>query len=206
MKIIDISQKLHNEIPVWPGDTPFQFQLGWKMEDSGSVNVGQVRMSTHTGTHIDAPFHFEEDGKRVADLPLERFIGTALVVDVSGLGSIGRSDLEHLDLSGATKLLLKTGAWTDRRAFPPEIPHLREDIAPYLVSSGIDLIGVEVPSVDPLDSKELPAHHALQYHNIQILEGIVLDHVNIGTYQLIALPLSLVEGDGCPVRAVLIEK
>ncbi|WP_421383865.1 arylformamidase [Bacillus salacetis] len=206
MKIIDISQKLNSSTPVWPGDTPFTFSLNWAKEDTGSVNVGNIKFSAHTGTHIDAPFHFESDGKKVADLPLESFFGNALVVEISGKESIGAEDLEYLDLQKVTKLLLRTNSWEDKSAFPSEITFLREDIGPFLKKNGISLVGVDVPSVDPLDSKELPAHHSLQKNGIGILEGIVLDGVEPKTYELAAFPLPLEEADGCPVRAVLIER
>ncbi|WP_433747103.1 arylformamidase [Falsibacillus pallidus] len=206
MKIIDISQRLHNQIPVWPGDTPFTFGLSWTMEDSGSVNVGKLEMSAHTGTHIDAPYHFDSDGARVADLPLERFIGKALVVDLTGASLISKEELSKFDFSGVSKVLIKTGSWTDRSRFPDTITTVHENTAPFLKEQGIDLIGVDVPSVDELDSKGLPSHHSLQRYDIQILEGIVLDSVEPGLYNLIALPLPLAEADGCPVRAVLIQE
>jgi arylformamidase len=206
MKIIDISQKLNSRTPVWPGDTPFSFALNWSKEDTGSVNVGNIKFSAHTGTHIDAPFHFDDEGKKVADLPLESFFGKALVIDISGKESIGAEDLESLDLKDVTQLLVRTNSWADKSAFPSEITYLHENIGPFLKKNGIRLIGVDVPSVDPLDSKELPAHHSLQQNGIGILEGIVLDGVKAKIYELAAFPLSLEEADGCPVRAVLIDR
>jgi arylformamidase len=206
MKLIDISQRLNDSTPVWPGDTPFTFSLNWSKSDTGSVNVGNMMFSAHTGTHIDAPFHFDDNGKRVAELPLENFFGRALVVDISGKESIGPEELEGFDLKEVTILLLRTGSWKDRSVFPLEITYLRGDIGPFLQKNGIQLIGVDVPSVDPLDSKELPAHHSLQLNGIGILEGIDLDGVEEKTYELAAFPLSIEEADGSPVRAVLIDR
>ena len=88
MKMIDISRPLHNETPVWPGDTPFSFSLNWTKEETGSVNVGQLTMSSHTGTHVDAPFHFDSDGNRILDMALERFMGPAIVVSLEGAPEI----------------------------------------------------------------------------------------------------------------------
>jgi arylformamidase len=206
MKIIDISQKLNRNTPVWPGDTPFDFTLNWAKAETGSVNVGKLTFSAHTGTHIDAPFHFDENGKKVAQLPLENFFGNALIVEISGKESVGAKDLESFNLSDVTKLLIRTNSWKDRSAFPSAITWLREDIGPFLKENGIDLIGVDVPSVDPLDSKELPAHHSLMENGIGILEGIILDEIETKTYELAAFPLPVEEGDGCPVRAVLIDR
>jgi arylformamidase len=205
-KWIDISQRLHSNIPVWPGDTPFSFRLAWTKEESGSVNVGQITMSTHTGTHIDAPYHFDENGKRVIELDLDLYIGVARVIHLPGCDRIGPKSLADMDIEGVTRLLICTGAWKDRTSFPQEIPCILPELAEYLAERGVRLIGLDLPSVDPLDSKELPAHHALNRNGIHILEGIILDDVPPGDYELIALPLPLTEADGSPVRAVLRSK
>lgn len=201
--MIDISRRLEKGVPTWPGDTAFNYEVSWSKEQSGSVNVGKLTMSIHTGTHMDSPFHFDNDGRKVMDLDLELYIGPARMIDVSGKASIGADDLANYDLNGVTRLLLRTSSWTNPNEFPTEITYLRADLAPFLADKGIRLIGVDVPSVDPLDSKELSAHHGLHAHDIHILEGLALDHVNPGDYELIALPLPLVEADGSPVRAVL---
>jgi len=201
--ILDISQPLREGIPVWPGDTEFAFDLAWKKEQTGSVNVGRLAMSTHTGTHVDAPFHFRDDGARVAALDLEAFLGPARVIEIHGEESIGAEELERYVLEGVERLLVKTGSWPDRETFPASITHLRPDAAPFLAEKGVRLVGVDAPSVDPLDSKDLPAHEALRANGIHILEGLVLDRIEPGDYELIALPLALEEADASPVRAVL---
>jgi len=203
MKLIDISRPLQTGVPTWPNDTAFSYEVSWSKEQSGSVNVGKLTMSIHTGTHMDAPFHFDNDGKKVIDLDLEVFCGPARVIDVSGKSSVGADDLAAYDLDGVKRLLLRTKSWVNPDVFPEEITFLGADLPPFLAEKGIRLIGVDVPSVDPLNSKELSAHHGLHLHHIHILEGIVLDHVEPGDYELIALPLPLVEADGSPVRAVL---
>lgn len=202
--ITDISQPLRNGIPPWPGDTEFSFEPTARLGEDGSVvNVGRFTASCHTGTHIDAPFHFDDDGKKVHELELEIYVGIARVIEVSGAESIGESELSEHDFDGVSRLLVKTGAWTEREVFPERIVHFRLDAAPYLASRGVRLVGTEMPSVDPIESKDLPAHHALHEHGIHILEGVVLDGVEPGGYELIALPLPLRNADGCPVRAVL---
>ncbi|WP_312114107.1 arylformamidase [Brevibacillus reuszeri] len=203
MKLYDISRTLKRGMPTWPGDTPFQYEVSWPKSDSGSVNVGKLTMSIHTGTHVDAPFHFDDDGRKITELDLNLYVGQAKLVDVSGLESIGADDLAQIDLTGITRLLLRTSSWSDPEQFPETICYLRPNLAPFLAEKGIRLIGVDVPSVDPLDSKELPAHHGLHQNDIHILEGLWLDDVEPGMYELIALPLSIVEADGSPVRAVL---
>jgi arylformamidase len=200
---IDISQVLNDKIPVWPGDTPFQYKVSWGMEESGSVNVGQVTMSTHTGTHIDAPYHFDNDGKKVIELDFNLYIGQALVVQLQQPTSIGLKELQDVPLKGVRRLLIKSGAWQDKTVFPKSIPHIEPELAAYLGEQGVQLLGLDLPSVDPLDSKELSAHHELNRHGIHILEGLVLDKIEPGEYELAALPLPLEQADGSPVRAVI---
>ncbi len=202
--IIDISQSLRNGIPPWPGDTEFSFEPTARLGEDGSVvNVGRFTASCHTGTHIDAPFHFDNDGERVHELDLGLYVGGARVIEVFGADSIGESELRGHSLEGVSRLLVKTGAWTEREVFPERTVHFRPDAAPYLASRGVRLVGTEMPSVDPIESKDLPAHHALNENGVHILEGVVLDGVEPGDYELIALPLPLRDADGCPVRAVL---
>jgi arylformamidase len=205
LKLIDISMQLYNGVPGWPGDTPYAFDLAWTKEQSGSVNVGKMELSSHTGTHIDAPFHFDNDGERIIDLPLELYMGPATVIDVSGNKEITLDQVTDKIKKGTKRVLFKTSCWEDRTTFPEKIIPVSPELVPFLEECGVGLIGVDMPSVDPLDSKELLAHHSLHQNNIHILEGLVLDHVSEGEYDLIALPLPLKEGDGSPVRAVLRE-
>ncbi|PLS06700.1 arylformamidase [Neobacillus cucumis] len=200
---MDISQRLDEKVAVWPGDTPFSYKRTWNKEESGSVNVGQIIMSTHTGTHIDAPFHFDDDGKKVVDLDVNLYIGRSRVIHLPNKSSIGVKELSDFELTGITRLLIRTDAWIDRRYFPAVIPSIEPELASYLSKFGVRLIGLDLPSVDPIDSKELSAHHELANHGIHILEGLVLDNIHPGDYELAALPLSLAEADGSPVRAVV---
>lgn len=205
MKLFDISMPLYNGVPGWPGDTPYHFELAWTIEASGSVNVGKMEMSNHTGTHVDAPYHFNNKGEKVIDLPLELYMGPALVIDVSGVKEITVEWIREKLVDGTKRVLFKTKCWQDRTVFPEKIVPVSPAAVPFLYQCGVQLIGVDMPSVDQLDSKELGAHHALYKHNIHILEGLVLDDVPEGNYELIALPLPLKDGDGSPVRAVLRE-
>lgn len=200
---IDISQRLDEHVAVWPGDTPFTYKVNWSKEESGSVNVGQINMSIHTGTHIDAPFHFDNDGKKVIDLDINLYIGKARVIHLANPASIGVKELSGINLEGTTRLLIRTDAWMDRTMFPTAIPAIEPELAPYLANFGVRLLGLDLPSVDPIYSKELTAHHELTRHGIHILEGLVLDEIIPGDYELAALPLPLADADGSPVRAVV---
>ncbi|WP_226669873.1 arylformamidase [Metabacillus litoralis] len=202
-KWIDISQPLTNDIAHWPGDTAFTYDTAFSKKQTGSVNIGKITTSLHTGTHIDAPFHFHNEGEKVLDLDINLYVGHAKLIDVSSFNKIDCNVLSRFDLEGVSRLLLKTVKHSDSTVFPAEIPYLSEDIAPFLKEKGVFLLGVDVPSVDPLDSKDMKTHHALYQHHIHILENIVVDHVEEGDYELIALPLPIKEGDGSPVRAVI---
>ncbi|MGD7045175.1 arylformamidase [Jeotgalibacillus proteolyticus] len=205
-KIIDISMELSQESAVWPGDTLFQYEVVWDIEESGSVNVGKIESSTHMGTHIDAPFHYDQNGKKVDELSLERYISKALVVDCRGKERISADDiLPFITDSSIRSVLIKTNYWKDRNHFPETIPVMQEDVPGKLAEKNINLIGVDLPSVDTIDSKELKNHLELHRHDIWILEGIDLKEVSEGVYELIALPLKIAGADGSPVRAVLRE-
>lgn len=202
-KWIDITQPLTNDIAHWPGDEPFQYETTVTKEQSGSVNIGRIISSTHTGTHVDAPFHFLNDGKRILDLDIERYIGPCRVIDVSNFTAINETALQSVITTQTERLLIKTSLPNDPTRFPTDVPAITADGAAYMASLGVKLVGVDVPSVDPVESKELVGHHALYQQDIYILENIMLDQVEIGAYELIALPLALAEADGSPVRAVI---
>ena len=159
-EIIDVSLPLDAQLAVWPGDTAFDYELTWKKSAGATVNVGAVRLSTHCGTHIDAPFHFDEQGKRVDQLDLATFVGMAFVIHVPNRRNISRNDLSR-DWQGATRLLLRTDAWDNPHVFPKEIPVIDPDVPDWLGSRGIVLLGLDLPSVDELDSQDLLNHHAL---------------------------------------------
>ncbi|MFJ8066304.1 arylformamidase [Psychrobacillus sp. NPDC096426] len=200
---IDISQPFSNKIGTWPDDTPFQFELAFSKDQTGSVNIGRFTTSVHTGTHADAPFHFDNNAPTIDQLDVNIYIGRAKVVDVTGLQSIGREELQGFELDGVERLLLKTAKTVSIEQFPTEVPVLKENIGAFLQEKGIFLIGVDHPSVDALEDKELPAHHALYRHGVYILENLLLQDISPGNYELIALPLKIQGADGSPVRAVV---
>jgi arylformamidase len=160
-------------------------------------------MSVHGGTHADAPFHFADDGLTIDAVDLATYLGPAHVLHVRNRPAIGIADLTSSDFAHRPRVLFRTDAWLDHEHFPATIPIMEEDVPSWLADRGVVLIGVDVPSVDALDSKDLPIHHALGRHGIAILENLRLAEVPAGLYELIALPLKLCGGDGAPVRALL---
>ena len=201
-RLIDISRPLAAETAGWPGDEPFAFRLSWTQAAGASVNVGMVSTSVHLGTHVDAPFHYDGAGAAVDRLAPDVFIGPAWVVDVRGV-AVWQERLEALDFTETPRVLFRTGGWPDSARFPDAVPVMEPTLPAWLAARGVVLVGVDVPSVDALDSKTLPNHHALGRAGVAILEGVWLDEVTPGRYELIALPLSIMGADGSPVRAVL---
>jgi arylformamidase len=211
-EFFDISRPLARSTASWPGDTTTSFDLNWKMSEGAAVNVGAVTMSVHNATHADAPFHFEQDGTTIDRLPVEIFIGRALVVDLTAIFSaeaetreISIEDLKPYDkdLANAPRLLLKTGRWPDSAIFPARIPVLAQEVPAWLRARGVILLGVDLPSVDAIDSKKLSNHHALAAAGIAIVESLDLTGINGGRYNFAALPLKIIGGDAGPARAIL---
>jgi arylformamidase len=211
MKIWDISRLLSNDLAPWPGDTPFHFELAARLGENAVVNVGAIRMSVHNGSHSDARFHFERDGSTIDQADLTTYIGPATVVDLTRHFRSLESDqitIEHLradagHIQETSRILLKTGVWPDNTVFPKKIPVIASDVAEWLQERGVRLIGLDLPSVDPIEAKILQNHHALARCGIAIVESLDLSAVDTGVYNLAALPLKIAGGDAAPLRAIL---
>lgn len=203
-KIWDISPAIRPGIPVWPGDTDYSETRTWELDDDCPVNVSRFTMSTHTGAHADAPFHYDADGMAIGDVPLDYYLGAAQVFDVRDNDGPVRPEhfADHLQI-GVSRVLFRsydkapTDNWDDQfRAIAPETIDL-------LAQRHVKLVGTDTPSLDPQTSKTMDAHQAVRRAQMAILEGLVLDDVPAGVYELIALPLKLANLDAAPVRAVL---
>ena len=216
MEIFDISRALSDQIAPWPGDTPFHFELKWKMAEGATVNVGAISMGVHNGTHADATFHFDESGDPIERMPLDPYVGDAIVVDLTKMFAragddldrrqqIGVADLQAFSasLEQAPRLLLKTGVWKDSNIFPDWIPVIAPDVPEWLRERRVKLLGMDLPSVDPIEAKKLTNHYALAAARIAIVESLDLSEVEAGIYHLSALPLKIDGGDAGPVRAIL---
>lgn len=204
MKVHDITAPLGPETRPWPGDTACRLDFTARIADGDVCNVSAFTTSPHTGTHVDAPLHVTDDGAPVDRLPLASFLGPAVVLD--------RDEALELDadgLAGAVprgcRVLLRSGR-ADHRDFPERIPGVPPAWIDALAGRDAPLLGVDLPSLDPVDSRELAAHRACLRHDIQILENLALADVPPGRYRLAALPLRLEGADASPVRAVLIEE
>jgi arylformamidase len=206
-RLYDVSPPVRPGIPVWPGDTPYRAELSWAIARGDSVNVSALTTTPHLGAHADAPFHVAAGGVGVGELPLEPFLGPCRLVEVPPAPLILPEHLENVDLGDPPRLLLKTGSASTPNGSPSRFPEafsaLSPELARALGESGTLLVGLDTPSVDPFDSKDLAAHHALVAGGVVNLEGLMLDAVPPGIYELIALPLRLEGLDASPVRAVL---
>lgn len=203
MTIRDISQPLRAGLPVWPGDTRFSAERTW---DHGAtpVAVSRVTLSTHAGTHADAPLHYAAGAEPVDALDLDAYVGRARVIDARGCGPAVTAPWLAPWLDGAPpRVLLRTFERFPHDAWPPDFTVVAPDAIRLLAGRGARLVGTDAPSIDPQDSKSLDAHRAVLAAGMRILEGLVLDDVPPGDYELVALPLKLAGLDAAPVRAVL---
>src|SRR5215470_11401962 len=159
--LYDISPTVRPETPVWPGDTPFQARLAWSIAAGASVNVTAVTTTPHLGAHADAPFHTEPRGEGIAEMPLERYLGPCRVIKVPAAPLVEPRHVEGIELGSPSRLLFRSDSVRDRKSFPERFTALAPELAALLGERGVVLVGIDTPSVDPFDSKELAAHHAL---------------------------------------------
>jgi arylformamidase len=195
--IIDISQPITPTIAGFPQDTPYEESFVARIGPGCPVNVSRIVMSTHCGTHADAPFHYDESGKRMGELDLDIFMGPCRVIDARG------GDIGSWLANAPPRVLLRLMEQHDPNAWNEAFRALDGAAIDLLHAHGVKLVGVDGPSVDPATSKDLPAHMAAKRAGMLILENLVLAHVEPGDYELIALPLRFENLDASPVRAVL---
>jgi arylformamidase len=206
MKIYDITRTISPEIAVWPGDQKFESKWTMEISKGSSVNLSSITMSAHTGTHADAPYHYLDDGKFIADLPLEKFVGPAIVIEIPDVERVEMDHVAHVDFSRIQRLLFKTkSSALDDSTWIEDIVVLGTDTAEYLGKMGVQLVGMDAPSVDGINDSSLSTHKMLGKHEIVNLENLLLKEVPPGEYQLIALPLKFKGLDASPIRAILIE-
>lgn len=203
-RIWDISQVLSPGLPVWPGDTPFAAAPTWQMGEGSPVNVSALTLSTHSGSHADAPLHYAAGASDIAGVGLEPYLGECLVVDARGCGPLVLP--HHLpDLDDARRVLFRTYERFPRDDWDARHTAIAPATITALAQAGVVLVGMDGPSLDPQDSKTMDAHKAVLRRDMRVLEGLVLDDVPPGRYELIALPLAIAGGDASPVRAILRE-
>ena len=198
----DISRSLTPGHPNWPGDDPYTLAPRLRIAGGDSVNTALLSCSTHTGTHVDAPFHYKNGGQTLDEVPLEVYVGPCRVIQATGHDVVPASIVDGVEnLPG--RVLLYTGQPAAWASFPENFSALSPDLVRVLATKGVRLVGTDAPSVDPLTSKTLDAHRAFAETGLYILEGLNLAGVAAGDYELICLPLPLAGADGAPARAIL---
>lgn len=205
-RLWDITQPLRAGMPCWPGDTPFEGANVWSMGPGTPVNVGRFSGSVHTGTHGDAPFHYDAGGATAEAVDLSLYLGRCRLIDVRGAGArIEPQDVAPFLGGVPERVLLRTYERFPHDLWDSGFKAVAPETIDLLDAHGVRLIGVDTASLDPETSKTMDAHRAVARHGMAILEGLVLDAPPPGDYELIALPLPLVGLDASPVRAVLRE-
>lgn len=210
MKILDISVAVSPDLPVWPGDPKIELKRFRSIAQGDTSNDSHLACSVHSGTHIDAPAHFIENGNTVERLPLDTLLGPATVVELPEADIITPEHLEAQGLSPQIKrLLLKTqnsDLWTDPgHQFNPDFVALSSDSARWIVSKGINLVGIDYLSIQLSKDAEPITHRILLDAGIIIIEGLDLRNISPGVYELICLPIKLAGSEGAPARAVLVK-
>jgi|SRR5579863_4020788 len=205
--IYDVSVPITATMPVWPSDPSVKLrpEAHISRDKSHTVRVTKIEMGSHTGTHIDAPWHMVENGRRLNQIPIETLVGPASVLEIPNVPSIGRADLERLSFAGIERVLFKTensGHWNDGK-FYEQFVYLEPEAAEFLVEQGIKLVGIDYLSIDKFKSEQHPSHFVLLTRNVVIVEGLNLSQVSPGKYQMMALPLNLQDVDGAPTRIIL---
>jgi len=210
-RIIDVSLPIGPDLLVWPGDPPVEILPRIQISKGDPANVSELRIGTHTGTHVDPPVHFVPGAAGMDRVPVDLLVGDCVVADARGLrGQLGPADLDALKIpAGATRVLVKSDnskIWRHLPAtFPDEYVCLSPEGAAWVVAAGIKLFGVDFLSIEQKGAPGHPTHVELLSNGVVIVEGLDLGEVDPGEYTLAVLPLKIVDGDGGPARAVLIE-
>ncbi len=201
----DISRRISPDAAVYPGDDPLGFSTVCVIGDEAPCNItGLSGWTTHFLTHLDPPRHFVPGGASLDEIPLARFVGPAIVVDVSG-DVVTMANVPE-GIQGKSVLFKTRNSNQDPAIFDENHVYIDKSAADLLVERAPNLVGIDYLSVDRFGDEEYPAHRGLLGHNILVLEGLDLSGVTPGLYRLVALPLKIKEGDGSPARAILIEE
>jgi len=203
---IDISPEIHPGTGVYPGDVPFQRDVSFDVSQGDHMTLSSIKTTLHIGAHTDAPNHYSKSDEGISVRPLSYYMGPCQVIDMSRVASPGglivSQDLLNVSIE-TSRVLFKTQSF-NHNSWNNDFCGLSEGLVKELANQGVRLVGIDTPSLDPVDSKDLKAHTVIAENNMGILEGIDLTLVDEGKYQLLALPLKIKDADASPVRAVLL--
>jgi arylformamidase len=203
---IDISVLLHTGMAHWPDNPPVRIERMLDMDRGDVCNVSTITMGSHTGTHMDAPLHFLQTGKSIAEMPLDATFGPARVIEIRDTESIKPDELHPHAIRRGERVLFKTQnstrCWkTDN--FVEDFVYISQEAARYLAELGVRTVGVDYLSVGGYTKDGVETHRALLEAGIWIIEGLDLSQIQPGTYELICLPLKIAKSDGAPARAII---
>ena len=201
--IYDISPPICESLTVWPGDTPLTREILCDMRDGANLTLSTLHATVHLGAHADGPNHYGKDAQSIDERSLDYYLGKCQVVRVLVDHNTRISPDDIQTLIHEERVLFVTNTFPDSRVFNEDFAAFSTEMIDFLHECGVKLVGIDTPSVDLFSSKDLPAHKRILAHDMAILEGLILQNVPEGVYELIALPLKLVGFDASPVRAVL---
>ena len=205
-RIWDISPPVYPGSPVFPGDTPYQQQWAASIAPGCPVNVSSITLSPHVGAHADAPLHYDPLGAAIGLLELLPYIGPCRVIHCIGCAPLVLWEhIAHAMVDAPPRILVRTYKQMPVNSWDQELTAFSPDTVELLALQGTCLIGIDTASIDPAASKTLDSHQVIRQHGLRVLENLVLDAVPEGDYELIALPLKLIQADASPVRAILRE-
>ncbi len=197
---IDVSRPVSPATPVWPGDRSVEVDT----IEIGELTVTSFTTTCHVGTHLDAPLHLDRRGIAAHEVPLGRLIGPAEVIRLpDGCRVAGPKDLPLGWAPNCSKVLLRTDSYPLNAPIDGGFGAIDADLVHWLADRGVETLGVDTPSVDPFDSEDLPAHHALLERGMIWIEGLHLEEVQVGDWELVALPMALRNTEAAPLRVVL---
>ena len=205
-RVLDISVPNVAGMHVYPGDPVPRVDAVRRIQAGDVCNLSLLTMGSHTGTHVDAPYHFLADGPRLGDVPLDRMVGEALVADLRGRPTIDAAALADVELRPGDILLCRTDnsqRW-EAAEFQRDFVYLTEDAARLLVARGVRAVGMDYLSIERFGSADFPVHRTLLGAGVFVIEGLDLRQASPGRYTLVCLPLSFPDLDGAPARAILL--
>jgi arylformamidase len=205
MKYIDISPLISSDIAVFPGDKTFERNILLDFKQGHNLLLSSINSTVHLGAHTDAPNHYHPDGEDIAQRSLNYYIGKCQIisVDIPRKDRIYPKDIENVEIK-AERILFKTNSFPNPNLWNDDFNSLSPELINYLKDKNVILVGIDTPSVDPSDSKDLETHNSIYNNNLAILEGVILADVEDGIFTLIALPLKIQGADASPVRAILV--
>ncbi|MBM4055567.1 MAG: cyclase family protein [Planctomycetes bacterium] len=205
MAFYDVTLPISDSMITWPSDPAVSVKKTSMISRGDSCNVSELKIGSHCGTHIDAPYHFLENGRTIDQIILENLIGDAMIFEFDNQEKIDVSDVKRLRLDNVKRVIFKTinSSYWKLSAFKKDFVYITKEAAQYLVDRGIQLVGVDYLSIEKFNSQKAETHGVFLQNNVVVLEGLDLSLVAAGNYELIALPLKIKSGDGSPARVIL---